>query len=272
MTKAIFCAKEKFHVRAKMRGLDHVVHLVKDLEKAGEAYAALGFIVGQRNKHPWGTHNKIIQFNGFFIEILEVAEPHLITQPKEGEFSFGAFNAKQNQEGLTMLVLEGTSQDHADYEKLGLGGYNNFSFSREGEKGKVGFDLCFAKFNFQDNRPYAVPNLGFFTCKQHAPENFWDKAKQNPHTLDEAVFVSENPYDYADFFGRFIGERKMQATSLGIVIETPRGRVRLIDPLNFETMFGEKPAQNDPLSFAALVFKGGKTFSTTLHNTLIMSR
>jgi catechol 2,3-dioxygenase-like lactoylglutathione lyase family enzyme len=57
------------------RGLDHIVHAVRDLDAAAALYRDLGFTVGARNKHPWGTHNHIVQFPGFFIEILTLAEP-----------------------------------------------------------------------------------------------------------------------------------------------------------------------------------------------------
>src|SRR5438132_324481 len=56
-------------------GLDHIVHAVRDLDAAAELYRRLGFTVGAPNKHPWGTHNRIVQLPGFFIELLTVAEP-----------------------------------------------------------------------------------------------------------------------------------------------------------------------------------------------------
>ncbi|MBZ0147420.1 MAG: VOC family protein, partial [Pseudorhodoplanes sp.] len=57
------------------RGLDHIAHAVRDLDKAADFYRRIGFTVGTRNRHPWGTHNCIVQFPGFFIEILTLAEP-----------------------------------------------------------------------------------------------------------------------------------------------------------------------------------------------------
>jgi len=57
------------------RGLDHIVHAVRDLDEAVALYRELGFTVGARNKHPWGTHNHIVQMPGFFIELLTLAEP-----------------------------------------------------------------------------------------------------------------------------------------------------------------------------------------------------
>ena len=55
------------------RGLDHIVHAVRDLDAAADSYRRLGFTVGARNRHPWGTHNYIVQFPGFFIELLTLA-------------------------------------------------------------------------------------------------------------------------------------------------------------------------------------------------------
>jgi catechol 2,3-dioxygenase-like lactoylglutathione lyase family enzyme len=52
------------------RGLDHIVHAVRDLDAAAELYRGLGFTIGARNRHPWGTHNHIIEFAGVFIELL----------------------------------------------------------------------------------------------------------------------------------------------------------------------------------------------------------
>ena len=57
------------------RGLDHVVHAVRDLDSAAELYRRLGFTVGARNRHAWGTHNRLVQFPGFFVELLAVEEP-----------------------------------------------------------------------------------------------------------------------------------------------------------------------------------------------------
>lgn len=54
-------------------GLDHIVHAVRDLDAAAEFYGRAGFTVGARNRHPWGTHNRIVQLKNCYIEILEVA-------------------------------------------------------------------------------------------------------------------------------------------------------------------------------------------------------
>jgi hypothetical protein len=252
-----------------MRGADHYVHLVKDLDEAALSYTNAGFSVGARNMHPWGTHNRIVQFPGFFIEILQVVTPSSANPfaAKASELSAKGF------EGGAMLVLEGQKTDAQDYEKRGLGGIPLFTFSREGEGGKVGFDIAFAKFHFQTNRPYPTPDLAFFTCLQLAPEKFWDKAKQQHKNgvtgLEELVFVSENPADYADFFGHFTGQREMYSGSLGILLELPRGKIRITDPASFKAMYGVNPPSHAPLALAGMVFKGEKPTTLFINNTFI---
>src|SRR5215813_11373822 len=90
------------------RGLDHIVHAVRDLDAAGEFYRRLGFTVGARNRHDWGTHNRIVQFASSFVELLEIGEPGKIPPHRPRFFSFGAFNRDfiAAHEGLSMLILK----------------------------------------------------------------------------------------------------------------------------------------------------------------------
>ena len=100
------------------RGLDHIVHAVRDLDAAAGLYRRLGFQVGSRNRHPraWGTQNHIVQLPGTFIELLTVADTTGIAPHAPRFFSFGAFNRDflARGEGLAMLVLEGRGAPDAD--------------------------------------------------------------------------------------------------------------------------------------------------------------
>jgi catechol 2,3-dioxygenase-like lactoylglutathione lyase family enzyme len=105
------------------RGLDHIVHAVRDLDHAAALYRALGFTVGARNGHPWGTHNHIVQLPGFFVELLAVVEPGKLGT--EG-FSalFGTFNRifLKSQEGLSFVMLESrdATADARDFATAGI--------------------------------------------------------------------------------------------------------------------------------------------------------
>src|SRR6476646_166353 len=90
------------------RGLDHLVLAVRDLDAAGRTYEAMGFTVGARNRHPWGTENRIVQFPGVFLELITVGKGAEIAPHAPGSFSFGAFvrDRLAEGEGFAMLVLE----------------------------------------------------------------------------------------------------------------------------------------------------------------------
>ena len=120
------------------RGLDHIVHAVHDLDAAGEAYARLGFTVGARNRHPWGTHNRIVQFPGVFIELLAIGEPELIPPAKPRSVSFGAFTRAflERGEGLSMLVLEGKGAA-ADADGVPRGRHRRFRRVRFRARGQA---------------------------------------------------------------------------------------------------------------------------------------
>ena len=232
-----------------------------DLDAAGEDYRRLGFTVGARNRHPWGTHNRIVQFPGVFIELLTVGEPALIPPPRPRSLSFGAFTQDflARGEGLAMLVLEGkgAAADAEAFRSAGIGDFDVFDFEREAKRPdgatvKVAFSLAFAA----DAR---APDAGFFTCQQHYPENFWNPAFQShPNTVSGiagVVMVADNPTDHHIFLSAFTGVRDIHATSAGIAIETPRGEIQVMDPAAFRLHHGiEPPDVSRGLRLAALRF------------------
>lgn len=238
------------------RGLDHVVHAVNDLDVAATLYRRLGFLVGARNHHPWGTHNHIVQLAGFFFELLTVAEPEKITEPGPNSFSFGAFNRSflSHGEGLSMLALESgdAGEDAARFRAAGIGDFEPFRFERVGQRpdgstAKLVFSLAFAV----DTQ---APQAGFFTCQHHHPENFWNPAFQHHPNGVAAIggvdLVAENPTDHHIFLSAFAGERELLATSTGITVSTPRGDIRVMDPDAFRIHYGIEPS---PLSAGARI-------------------
>jgi catechol 2,3-dioxygenase-like lactoylglutathione lyase family enzyme len=239
------------------RGLDHIVHAVRDLEGAGDFYKRLGFQVGARNRHPWGTENRLVQFSGFFLEILAVVEP-----AKIGSKTFGAFNDKflnEVGEGLSGLVVEGRDPkvEYAALDAAGFGGIPLLEFSRQGKRAdgtetEVGFKIAFARYS-------AAAHVLFFTCMQTAPENFWSaELQRHPNgarQIAATVLVAENPADHHIFLEALTGVRDIRATSLGLTIPTPRGAIQVMDPHSFKQAFGVDAPKDAELRLAALVFK-----------------
>jgi hypothetical protein len=233
-----------------LRGLDHLVVAVKDLEAAGEAWRALGFTVTPENRHPWGTANRLVQLDGFFIELLTVADPDLIVEPTESMFSFGAFNRDflAKREGASMLVLDSKSpeRDREDFRKAGLDLYEPFSFERtanlaDGTKAQVAFDLTFV------GDPLA-PAIGYFTCHNRFPQNFWKPAFQTHEngavSIETVYLLAGDPSDHHEFLGGFTGQREMRATSLGLEMQTARGRISVLTPQAYRHLVGEAAADS----------------------------
>lgn len=226
------------------RGLDHIVWAVRKIEAASRFLERIGFTLTPLARHPWGTCNKLIQLDGAFLEILSLDEPSSIAEAEPDGFSFGAFNRDfpAGREGGSMLALESRdpAADRTDFEQHGMRVYSPFSFERiakspKGIERKVAFDLTFT----QD--PVGV-GLGYFTCFNRYPENFWQQAFQTHANgavaLDAVVFVMDEPADHHIFFSNFAGVREMRVTSLGIEIATPRGLIRIVTPRAYRLLYG----------------------------------
>jgi catechol 2,3-dioxygenase-like lactoylglutathione lyase family enzyme len=215
------------------RGLDHLVLGVRDLDAAASLCETLGFTVGARNRHPWGTHNRIVQFPGSFLELITVGEPSLIVEHGPRRFSFGAFvrDALARGEGLSMLVLESAdaTADNAAFRQAGIGDFEPFFFERQGARPdgstvRVAFTLCFAA-------DPAAPDVAFFLCQQHEPQNFWNPAFQlhlnGASALRAVTMTAEEPAAHAGFLAAFSGV-PLEIAGAGLVAHLPRGRIDLV--------------------------------------------
>lgn len=226
-----------------MKGLDHLVVCVNDLDQAVDAYVDLGFTLTPRAKHPFGTHNQLIQLDGFFLELLTVAEPEKIPLQQNGQFGFARFNQHYlaKQEGSSMLVMDTADfrADNAKAIKNGLDTYEVFEFSRNAvlpnnDVVEVSFGLNFVT---HPHMPYAA----FFTCQQFQPQYFWmpeyqqhaNKAQQ----IIETCMVAGNPVEFAEFLSGFTGCSHEQIDGEDIVIQTSRGRLAVLTPSHFEDRY-----------------------------------
>jgi catechol 2,3-dioxygenase-like lactoylglutathione lyase family enzyme len=224
-------------------GLDHVVHTVRDLEKAGEFYARLGFTVGARNQHPWGTHNRIVQLKNCYIEILEVAEPEKIVPHAARSFSFGAFQRDyaESRQGLSMLLLNSgdAAADARAFEAAGMSDYEVFNFAREGKKPdgatvKLAFSLVFT-------RDPMSPDLGLALCQHHFPENFWNSVFQThvngAQRVGGVVLVASDPTRHEDFLRAYTGCEPDRDAN-GVVAHTGNGDIEVMRPSSYRDRFG----------------------------------
>lgn len=227
------------------RGIDHLVLAVRDLGAAAEHYRRLGFQVGGRNRHAWGTENHIVQFPGSFLELIGVGEAVSIPPAAPGEFGFGARVRdflEAYGDGFAMLVVESrdAGADKAAFDAAGLGSFAPFSFERtalgaDGGERRVAFSLAFAASP-------GMPAAGFFACQQHEPQNFWNPAFQvHPNgasRIGGVVMLAEDARTplallqvLADAPPACVGERN-------VALVTPRGSLEAMTPDCFRDVIG----------------------------------
>lgn len=246
------------------RGIDHVIHLVRDLDAAAALYEKLGFLVSARNKHPFGTHNRVVQLDGSYIELLEVAEPEKI-QGEGGPTSFAHFHRDflaKNGEGLSGLVLASAdaNADKKAFDEAGFGGFPVFDFGRmgkrpDGSEAELAFALAFL-------REPASGDVLTFVCQHKRPENFWfGELQRHPNgatRVSGAVFTADSPTDHQYFLQAWTGIRDPRSTSLGVTAETPCGTLQITEPRPFEDAFGVAPPRSKGLRLSAVIFAGDR--------------
>ena len=210
------------------RGIDHLVLAAHDLEAQANFYRQLGFTVGARNRHSWGTLNHIVQFPGTFLELI-TTEPGFTAPPADAPVAnFAGFiaNYLAHAEGFAMLVLESkdATADLDVFKAAHIAKPDPFFFERKGKRPDgsdvhVAFTLAFAQMA-------KTPDAGFFVCQQHYPENFWNPAFQkhaNGVTGVAAVtFEASDINSACRFFADFSGAEPREAR-----IDTGRGAIEV---------------------------------------------
>jgi hypothetical protein len=228
------------------RAVDHLVIAAYDLPEQEALYRRLGFQVGVRNRHPWGTENHIVQLGGAFLELIGLGDAFVAPHPHEAVYPFAGFLAGYlgKREGLAMLVMRSADAeaDRRRFAAAGIGG-SRFDFARKGRRPdgrevEVAFSLAFAASP-------ALPEAGFFVCQQHFPENFWSRAAQvHPNgALGVAglTLVCDEPAAASDFLAAFL-DAPAQAIAGGVAFAADGTRVECVTPEAYAALYGAAPA------------------------------
>ena len=243
------------------RRIDHLVVAVHDLDQAGSFYERLGFQVGARNRHPWGTENRLVQLPRSFIELIAVGEGAAIAPHQASAFSFGAFvqDYLRDREGLAMLVLDSqdAKADAALFSEKGTGSLEPFHFERsgrrpDGSETKVAFTLAFASV---ENSPKA----GFFVCQQHFPENFWNPEFQrhdNKATqISSVTLAAPDPERLRAFLTAFTGVQPASPDGDDLSFRLGESHIDVLTPDDAAEIYGSVEAELDQPSFVAFAVR-----------------
>lgn len=239
--------------------MDHLVVAAHDLGAQSVLYRRLGFQVGARNRHPWGTENHIIQFDGSFLELIGLGEGFAAPAPEPGVFSFARFIARflEDGEGIAMLAMRSADAeaDRAAFARTGLGDFARFDFARKGFRAdgaetEVAFSLAYAA-------TAALPRAGFFVCQQHFPQNFWNAALQvhanSARAIAGVTLAHERPEDLAGFLETFMGAMPQRVEG-GLAFEAGGAVFEALTPQAIGARYGVAPPAPDapPLALVRL--------------------
>jgi hypothetical protein len=239
---------------------DHIVHAVRDLDALAAFYRRAGFVVGARNRHPWGTHNHVVQVPGFFVELLSVAEPDKLGPDGLSE-QFGRFNQKAiaSGDGLSMLLLASgdAAFDAREWARAGIGCSDVLPFSRtatlaDGTTATVGFSLAFAR---EEGSP-----AGFAACQHRNPAAFWSPALQAHDNgavgLAAVVMTAAKPSAHGAFLSALLGLPAAEEGPDRWIARTAGGDVVVLTPERFATRYGIAPRHPaNGLQLAAVEFR-----------------
>jgi len=148
-------------MRKNIRGVDHVVVLVHDLDRAADAYARMGFQLTPRGYHTLGSQNHCIMFGSDYIELLAVPKPHPAMQ------YFTDFLAVGEGLGAIALATENAAGAHAELAASGVAADVPLDFSRPVE------DLGDAKFRIVQLPPELTPGCRMFLCQHFTRGLVW---------------------------------------------------------------------------------------------------
>ncbi len=157
-------------MRPHIDGIDHVVILVHDLDRAQDTYSRLGFKLTPRGFHSLGSQNHCMMFGHDYVELLAVPKPHPVMQ------NFTDFLARS--EGLAALALASTDARalHAGLVASGIAADAPLDFARPVEMPDGARDAAFRIVQL----PKAVtPGCLSFVCQHFNRDLVWQPPLQS---------------------------------------------------------------------------------------------
>lgn len=198
-------------MRQHLQGIDHVVVLVRDLDRAQQAYARMGFTPTPRGFHTLGSQNHCLMFGNDYVELMAIPRPHPALRHDSDFLAAG--------EGLGAIALA-TDDAHGLQAGLAADGIvadAPLEFSRPVE------GLGEARFRIVQLPPEASPGCRMFACQHFTRELVWRAEYQrhaNGATAIAAVaVVVEDIEAAAGRYGKLLAARP-QAIDEGMLVQT----------------------------------------------------
>lgn len=205
-------------MRPLLQGIDHVVVLVRDLDKAQKAYARMGFTSTPRGLHSLGSQNHCLMFGSDYVELLAVPKPHPALR------HYTDFLARGEGLGAIALATDDAQGLHAGLATGGITADAPFDFSRPVD------GLGEARFRIVQLPPHASPGCRMFACQHFTRDLVW-RAEYGRHAngameIAAVAVVAEDPEAAAASYGKLFDARPLEIEE-GLLVQTGSAPIAL---------------------------------------------
>ncbi|MCO4757340.1 MAG: VOC family protein [Oceanospirillaceae bacterium] len=224
-------------------GIDHPLVAVRDMDKACQDFARLGFFINPRHHHPWGTDNHLLMFPENFIEVISIYDDSKLDLTNEKGFAFGRFisDSIERKEGISLVALhsEDARNDHQLMEQRCVANQGIVDFRRIAHRPDGSEEEAVVSLVMLINEQY--PSISHFFCHQHKPHLVWvEDWMTHPNGANAITAVSYVAEDPAELVERFAGIYGKEAITVGagyLKAQTDRGIFEVLSPICAEHRF-----------------------------------
>lgn len=208
-------------MRRHLLGIDHVVILTHDLERARDTYARLGFTLTPRGHHTLGSQNHCIMFGRDYLELMAVPQPHPALQ------YFTDFLAKGEGLAAIALATDDANAAHAELYRAGITADPPLDFSRPVALADGTHDAAFRIVQL----PIAqTPGCRMFLCQHFTRDVVWRPEYQR-HAVGATeiaalAVIADAPHETAASYAEIFDERPSPIDE-GLLVQTGSAPIAL---------------------------------------------
>jgi 4-hydroxyphenylpyruvate dioxygenase-like putative hemolysin len=144
-----------------VRGVDHIVIAVRDLDAASEHFTQMGFALTPRGYHSVGSENHCAMFDNDYLELLTVRTPHPVTA------YFSRFLSHGDGAAAMVVATDDAHALHRDWSAAGVPVEAPLDFSRPV---RTAHGDALARFRITEVDTAYTPGGLVFACEHLTPD------------------------------------------------------------------------------------------------------